>query len=287
MKLGKNQVLLPSGVIASKDGKYHYWACSVSGLMTFSKPEYWVKVLAKYKTEENLIKTYVCKKAQALLDMGKTKEQIIGLLNSGEKLPKAKKNPKAPKVKKEKKASLRSAAVGKVKVAQQNASGSVELVEKPVYPWQNDLHYFLTPVGSPRPQWKTLRRIPVYSRQGIWMTNAETARCMTAVCSLASSPPMTGRRARRRPPSWSRSWTLLPRMNCPPPMNNDSQRLWYVAEYGLTVSRSEGEMLVVHGAWQVRQDDKFIAGGNTYQWAIDKAVKTIELRKAREANLLT
>ena len=147
MKLGKNQVLLPSGVIASKDGKYHYWACSVSGLMTFSKPEYWVKVLAKYKTEENLIKTYVCKKAQALLDMGKTKEQIIGLLNSGEKLPKAKKNPKAPKVKKEKKASLRSAAVGKVKVAQQNASGSVELVEKPVYPWQNDLHYFLTPGG--------------------------------------------------------------------------------------------------------------------------------------------
>ena len=97
MKLGKNQVLLPSGVIASKDGKYHYWACSVSGCKTFAKQDYWIKVIAKYKTEENLIKTYVCKKAQALLDMGKTKEQIVGLLNSGEKLPRRRRTPRHPR----------------------------------------------------------------------------------------------------------------------------------------------------------------------------------------------
>jgi hypothetical protein len=145
--LGKNQIRLPSGVIMSKDGRYHYYFCSISGLPTFAKEDYWKKVLAKFKTEENLVKTYVCKKAQALLDKGMTKEQIVGLLNSGTKLPKAKKNPKAVKVKKEKKATLRSAAVGKVKVAEQNASGSIEIVEKPVYPWQDDPHYFLTPGG--------------------------------------------------------------------------------------------------------------------------------------------
>jgi hypothetical protein len=148
-KLGKNQRRRPSGVIESLDGRYMYYFCSISGLPTFAKVStgYWAKVLTKYKTEENLVKTYVCKKAQALLAKGMNKEQIVGLLNSGVKLPKAKHDPKAPKVKKEKKSTLKSAAIGKVKVAKQNDSGSIEIVEKPVYPWQSDPGYFLTPGG--------------------------------------------------------------------------------------------------------------------------------------------
>jgi hypothetical protein len=146
IKLGKNQVLLPSGVVASKDGNYHYWQCSVSGLMTFAKPDYWVKVMAKFGSEENLVKTYVCKKAKALLELGKTPEQIQAILNSGEKLPSAKKHPKAPKAeKKPKKQKLANFAV-KEKVMEVVAGVEVEVTKK-TYPWTNDPNYF----GSGQP----------------------------------------------------------------------------------------------------------------------------------------
>lgn len=150
MKVGKNQKLLPSGVKVSADGKYHYWQCSVSGLETFAKPDYWVKVMAKFKTEENLVKTYVCKKAQKLLDEGLTQEEIIKTLSVPE-TPAAKKEKKeAKKIKAERKAltkrtrkkGLKSFAVASEEVQVQTDTGSFQTEVKPVYPWQNDPNYF-------------------------------------------------------------------------------------------------------------------------------------------------
>jgi len=168
MKVGKTQVLLPSGVVASKDGKYHLWQCSVSGLGTFAKPDYWVKVMAKYGSEANLVKTYVCKKAQKLLDEGMTQEAIIKVLGdkSGPKkerkvvksdtpgLSERQKNRaiKAERkalTKRTRKAGLKSFAVGKVDVKVVTDTGSIEIQKVPVYPWQGDPNYFGSGGTSP------------------------------------------------------------------------------------------------------------------------------------------
>ena len=150
LKVGKNQKLLPSGVVVSADGKYHYWQCSVSGLMTFAKPDYWVKIMAKFKTEENLVKTYVCKKAQKLVAEGKTQAEVIAILSQPvtkeakkEKIAeKAEKAERKKLLKGKRKKGLKSFAIGKVEVVEQTASGSVEVKEVPVYAWQSDPHYF-------------------------------------------------------------------------------------------------------------------------------------------------
>lgn len=150
MKIGKNQKLLPSGVKVSADGKYHYWQCSVSGLETFAKPDYWVKIMAKFKTEDNLVKTYVCRKAQQLLEDGKTPAEIIVILTQPESSA-AKKEKKANKViKAERKAltkkvrtkGLKSFAIGSVEVAVTEDTGSIKVEKQPVYPWQGDPSYF-------------------------------------------------------------------------------------------------------------------------------------------------
>lgn len=150
MKLGKNQILLPSGVATSKDGKYHYWQCSVSGLVTFAKPDYWVKIMAKYGSEKNLVKTYVCKKAQALLNEGLTKAEVREKMSKPETVAdkKARKATKEEKVrrkgliKKPRKKGLKSFAVGKDEVLIQNETGSLIKEVVPVYPWQDDPNYF-------------------------------------------------------------------------------------------------------------------------------------------------
>jgi hypothetical protein len=155
LKISKTQILLPSGVVTSKDGKYHFWQCSVSGLPTFAKPEYWISVMEKYKTEENLVKTFICKKAKKLMAAGMSQVDIIKTLNvvvSKEEKKERRAN-KAIKVKREKvikvakakkikKPRLASFAVGKVEVEVQNKSGSVEIQKVPVYPWQGDANYF-------------------------------------------------------------------------------------------------------------------------------------------------
>lgn len=147
MKLSKTQTLLPSGVAISKDGKYHFWQCSVSGLPTFAKPEYWVKIMAKYGTEENLVKTYVCKKAKQLLDAGETPANIVKLLSITES-PEAKKERKATKeVAKERKLAtkkvrkVRLKAVKTTKVMEVVNGVETEVVKK-TYPWTDDPHYF-------------------------------------------------------------------------------------------------------------------------------------------------
>jgi hypothetical protein len=153
MKVGKNQKLLPSGVVVSADGKYHYWQCSVSGLMTFAKPDYWVKIMAKYGSEENLVKTYVCKKAAALVADGKSQAEVIKILSMPVTAEdrKARKETKAIKAerkavtKRAKKVRLKSFAVGTAEVAVTTDSGSIEVQKVPVYAWQNDPNYFKSP----------------------------------------------------------------------------------------------------------------------------------------------
>lgn len=129
----------------SKDGKYHYWECTVSGLMTFAKPDYWQKVMAKFKTEENLAKTYVCRKAQKLLDAGMSPEKIREMLNDpmAKKLA-AKTHPKEPKEPKAKKAGKRGRPAKIVTTEQvKTETGEVKTVERVTYPWSHDpTNYF-------------------------------------------------------------------------------------------------------------------------------------------------
>lgn len=150
MKVGKNQVLRPSGVKESKDGKYKYWQCSVSGQPTFAKPDYWVKIMAKYGSEAKLVKTYVCKKAKTLLDEGKTQAEIIDILSKPVTKEAKKEKVVAKQVKAERKKllkgkrrkGLKSSAVGTTEVSGTNSTGSVEVKAVPVYPWQSDPNYF-------------------------------------------------------------------------------------------------------------------------------------------------
>jgi hypothetical protein len=143
MKIGKNQTLLPSGVAVSKDGKYHYWQCSVSGAQTFAKSDYWVKIMAKFGTEENLVATYVCKKAKRLLDAGMTQSDIAECINGSvpEKVVKAVKEKKV-------KVASKGQTVGVEDFATDYAKTVVEPEAEVVYAWSGDPTYFGTGVHS-------------------------------------------------------------------------------------------------------------------------------------------
>lgn len=145
VKLGKNQVLRPSGVIASKDGKYFYWVCSISGVKTFASAERFKTVLVKFGNDENrLVKEFVCRPAQKYLDAGYKAEDIRKLADSNKgKLAKFDVKPKKPDIlKRKRRKGLKSFAIGTIKVKEQTATGSVEVVEKPIYPWQGNPDYF-------------------------------------------------------------------------------------------------------------------------------------------------
>lgn len=150
MKVGKKQKLLPSGVKASEDGKYHYWQCSVSGIETFAKPDYWVSIMAKFGSEENLVKTYVCQKAKRMLAEGMTQAEIIAAVASGTTTVAKKEKKEIKAIKAERKAlttkkrakGLKSFAIGSVEVARTTDSGSIAVEKIPVYPWQGNPDYF-------------------------------------------------------------------------------------------------------------------------------------------------
>lgn len=151
MKIGKNQELLPSGVVASKDRKYYYWQCSKTGLQTFANAERFKKVLAVYKTEANLVKTFVAAPVKKYLAADFELETIKNIIkNNGGKLPPiGGKKKKIEKVKKVRRKSLKSFAVGKVEVKVQTPTGSFEVEAKPVYPWSDNPDYFKTTTNAP------------------------------------------------------------------------------------------------------------------------------------------
>lgn len=147
MKLGKNQELLPSGVIATKDRKYFYWSCSKTGLMTFANAERFAKVVASYGSEEELVSQFVAAPVKKYLAEGWDVEAIKGIIfaNKGKLPPVGGKKVKVAKVKKVRKPSLKSFALGSLTVPVQQASGSFEVEAKPVFPWTNDPDYFKSP----------------------------------------------------------------------------------------------------------------------------------------------
>jgi len=147
MKLGKNQELLPSGVIASKDRKYFYWSCSKTGLKTFASAERFKKVISQYGSEINLVKTFVAAPVKKYLAEGWEIDAIKAIIeaNKGKLPPVGGKKKKVEKVKKVRKPRLKSFAVGSLEVPVQQNSGSFEVEAKPVYPWTNDPDYFKSP----------------------------------------------------------------------------------------------------------------------------------------------
>lgn len=150
MKLGKNQELLPSGVIASKDRKYFYWSCSKTGLKTFANADRFKKILQTYGTEDKLVKTFVASPVKKYLSEGWDIDAIKAIIesNSGKLPPVGGKKKAVEKVKKTRKPRLKSFAVGSLTVPVQQMSGSFEVETKPVYPWSNDPDYFRS---SPSP----------------------------------------------------------------------------------------------------------------------------------------
>lgn len=147
-KLGKNQVLRPSGIVASKDGKYFYWWCTVSGIATFASAERFKTVVERYGSEEKLVKEFVSRPAQKYLDADFTAEQIRGMVIKGKLGPLGGKPKKIEKVKKVKKATLKTFAVAKIEVAVTTGTGSIEIQNVPVYPWSGNPDYFKS-TGTP------------------------------------------------------------------------------------------------------------------------------------------
>lgn len=150
MKLGKNQELLPSGVIASKDRKYFYWSCSVTGLKTFANADRFKKILQTYGTEDKLVKTFVASPVKKYLSEGWEVAAIKQIIeaNKGKLPPPGGKKKAVEKVKKVRKPRLKQFATGSETVPVHQASGSFEVETKPVYPWSNDPDYFRS---SPTP----------------------------------------------------------------------------------------------------------------------------------------
>ncbi len=146
-KLGKNQVRRPSGIVASKDGKYFYWKCTVSGVSTFASAERFVSILERFGSEENLFKTFVCRPAQKYIDGGVSADEIRKLTVGG-KLPpyegKSKVTELPTKAVKASKATKNAVIVAEVEVTTPAPAAPV-VIEPPkvvVYAWSGNPDYF-------------------------------------------------------------------------------------------------------------------------------------------------
>jgi hypothetical protein len=145
MKLGKNQELRPSGIIGSKDGKYFYWNCTISGLATFANADRFKKLVEQFGTEENLFKTFVSRPVKKYLAAGYSTEQVYEILKkNGNKLPSLNGDDstitKVPSERKKRE---------KKEVHDEPSQPKVQ--EKPIYAWQNDPTYFTGGQVAPNP----------------------------------------------------------------------------------------------------------------------------------------
>lgn len=147
-KLGKNQYVRPSGIVASKDDKYFYWNCSISGTATFANAERFKKVVEKYGSEEILFKTFVCRDTKKLLEKGFTEEQIRNAAQNGKNLMDElptnipvvnEKKPRAPKIK------IEVDSPKTVEAEPEQIAPKIE--EKVVYPWSGNSDYFKSPAA--------------------------------------------------------------------------------------------------------------------------------------------
>lgn len=132
---------LPAGITASKNGKYFYWQCTVTGIKTFADSGRFAVIAEKYGGIEKLAKEFVLPTAKRYLKEGWDKETLAAIIqaNNG-KLPAfGKKNKKEPTVKKRFKRSLKAHSVGSETVA---GSDTEPQKERPIYPWSTDPDYF-------------------------------------------------------------------------------------------------------------------------------------------------
>jgi hypothetical protein len=144
MKIGKNQDLLPSGIVASKDRKYFYWSCTLTGLNTFANAERFKKIVANFGSEEKLAAEFVAAPVKKYLAAEFTIPQIVEMMkaNGGTLPPLGGKKKKIEKVKRVLKPGLKTFSVGQIDIPVQLATGSVEVVKSPVYPWSGNPDYF-------------------------------------------------------------------------------------------------------------------------------------------------
>lgn len=144
------RIIRPSGIETSPNGKYFYWKCTISGLTTFADAKRFKEVVAKYGSEEKLVKNYVLRPVQKYIDADFSVDSIKRLIanNGGKKVPPlGGKKIKLPK--KARKKRLKAFAIKTVSVTETTPSGSVEVVEKKIYPWTNKPDYFKD--GPPAP----------------------------------------------------------------------------------------------------------------------------------------
>lgn len=143
------QVLRPSGLRQSADGKYVYANCVVTGKPTFFKQDYFALVLNRdfAGDEAKMAKGYVCKEVKKLRKAGKKDAEIATILGKFDpKAPKAKKHPKQKeadaviKPKREKRSKAATTPVGEVVILK--ATSTAKPVTRPVYPWSDNPNYF-------------------------------------------------------------------------------------------------------------------------------------------------
>jgi Zn-finger protein len=120
LKPSKSQIVRPSGIIQSKDGKYFFWICNHCGAKTFANAKRFEKLVKQYGSEEALFKTFICKAAK----------NAVGV-----------ESPKVEKPVKMKKASGKK-VVDADGVEAPKAPTQPKEQEKPVYPWQKEANYF-------------------------------------------------------------------------------------------------------------------------------------------------
>jgi len=148
IKVGKNKHVRPSGIVASNNGKYFYFACNVTGAETFAKPDYFEKLIKRYGSEEKLFTDFVSKKVKILRKAGFTDEQIKKSVAEGKDLMEELPSPVEVKKEKGKRGRKKKVVVdGVVEVAANDEPGQPKPQERVIYPWSNDPTYFTSPIA--------------------------------------------------------------------------------------------------------------------------------------------
>lgn len=145
MKIDINN--LPKGITVSKNGKYFYWACNITGIKTFADAGRFGVIVEKNGGVEKLAKEFVLPTVKKYLKEGWETAAILDIVkaNNG-KLPpiggyKKKAEKDAPKQPKKK----RLKAVLKANTGLQTNDGGLDPQtpkEAVIYPWTKDPDYF-------------------------------------------------------------------------------------------------------------------------------------------------
>lgn len=136
----KNLTDLPSGITASKNGKYFYWQCNVTGIKTFADAARFNSIVQKYGNIETLAKEFVLPTAKRYLKEGWDKESLAALIKANDgKLPALGKTKDKPATKKRFKRALKAHSIGSESIP---ASDTEQAKERAIYPWSSDPDYF-------------------------------------------------------------------------------------------------------------------------------------------------